>query len=286
MKPVLCIILLGLLVSACGPQDALELPTLAQLDSGAGPDATVTALHMATEKALAAAEPTTSPTSSPTERPTVPPTAMPTATVTASRTPDATTTALSASRSTQTSAQAALTTATAAAVEAPVLSTFTPAPPGSASAARQSDSALLMADVVITEAQFQEEVNRLIAEQPVIRSAAVDFVDGGVAVALTAAGSSGALTTGTLVYIFQMMGEPGGANNVVAIQPQPVDDFIMAGGGTPTEAFIEVAYGDLFATVFEAFDFILNQRLGQGQHNLEFITIDDEQMAISLFVPK
>lgn len=173
-------------------------------------------------------------------------------------------------------------TSTAAVIEAPRLSTFTPIPLGVTARARPTSTGTpqLVADVVITEAQFQEEIDRLIADNDTIQDAVIDFMPGGVNVRLTALGGQ-AFTTGDVFITFDLV-NTGSLNNVLQIQPVPPAEFVMSNNATPSETFITVAYQDMFPLVLEAFDFILNQRLGQGQHDLEFIIIDGRTMAISL----
>ena len=94
------------------------------------------------------------------------------------------------------------------------------------------------------------------------------------------------MTTGRFLITFEMSLGSAGFNNVVIVKPAIPDDFVMSDGNEPSEEFIAIAHGPVTEAVFEAFDEILNQRLGQGQHNLEFLTLENGQMNISLLVPQ
>lgn len=165
-------------------------------------------------------------------------------------------------------------TSTAAVIEAPRFSTLTPLPPGSAPLITMTPA--LAADVVITEAQFQEELNLRIAGDPRIQTAAVNFVSGeipGIRILLTALGGQ-ALTSGEVFVGFQFTG------SFVAIS---VLD-ISVGSGEPPEAYVEIVANVIMPAVVESFDSILTQRLG-SVHDLQALTFANRTMALTLLVP-
>lgn len=267
-KLSLSLIIFMIILVACQPaeQDLGELPTQVVL-----PSATNTITPSDTPA------PTNTPTITTTPTITPSPTVSPTRTVQPSRTPSP--------RPSQTldSTRVAIGTATAQVEEAPQFSTITPVPPGILGAVRPTSTGApeVVADVVITERQFQEEIDRLIAENENLNRAEINFVPGAVQIELTAL-SDGAFATGTFDVIFRLTSNS--INNFVQIQT--AGTFDMQGGLEPSEEFIQIASSDGTILVFDAFNFILNQRLGEGNHDLEFIEIGDDTMGISLFVPE
>jgi hypothetical protein len=164
---------------------------------------------------------------------------------------------------------------TAAFVEAPVFSTLTPAP-GDAGRL-QTATPQIAADVIITEAQFLEELRVQIADYPNIESVTVAFEGGelpGVRVRMDAYGGQ-AITSGEVFVNFQLTGD------FVTIAVTA----ISTGSGQPPQPYIEIATGDLYFAVIAAFDAILTQRLGED-HNLESITITEDAMLIMLLIPQ
>lgn len=277
MKRLWMMLLVLLLVSACQPAAQNEddgLPTLAALPTDT-PTNTPTDTPEPTDTPVDTDTPT--PTETATDTPT--PEDTPTSTSTATQTP------LPSATVNQT--QAVIGTATASIEEAPVLQTLTPIPEGEEVAVRPTSTGTpeIVADVIITERQYQEEVDRLIESIDSIEEAEINFVADGIEVELRALGGE-AFTVGTVRYNFSLQGDERAVNNFLIIQPDEIEDFEMLSGEEPSDTFIDVAYGDMFQVMFEAFDFILNQRLGEGQHDLEFLTITDEQMGIVLFVPE
>ncbi len=177
--------------------------------------------------------------------------------------------------------------ATAIVIEAARIVTLTPIPAGVQAPQRatlSSGAPITGADVVITEAQFQEEVDRLLSNLPSIQDVNVDFITGGIDVSVTALGGA-AFTNGTFFVAFDVVQNEASANNFLRIQPVTPEQFRMVGGSSPSEAFVQAAYDDVMSGIFEAFDFILNERLGQGQHDLEDIRVDDSAMRVFLIVP-
>lgn len=161
----------------------------------------------------------------------------------------------------------------------PVIATFTPAPPGVPARPTSTGTPQVIADVVITEAQFQQEVNRLLEGKRDVAQAEIDFTPQGVRVALSASGGQ-AIASGEFTVYFSMS-QPG-FNNLLTVYADSPEAFQMVGGLPPSEAFVNVAYLEVVPAVFAAFDNILNQRLGQGRHNLDNLILTDREMLVTL----
>jgi hypothetical protein len=275
MKRFAVVLLSTLMMAACQPsQDNRELPTLAAI-----PSATLT--EAPTEVPTTPA-PTLTPTL--TKTPTLPPSETPIPSATPSYTPTIThtpsnTPPVTPTRNPTISANA---TATARIIEAPTLATLTPVPPGFDGLVRPTSTGtpLVAADVVITEPQFQEQLNLKLANSSGIEQTKVDFLEGGIDIEITAQGD-GALVTGTVFISFTI--EPVASyESVVRIQPGAIR---MNGEAVPPEQFIEAAYGEAVPALVDAFDTILNNRLGAGNHNLENIAFTTDDMNVFLLVP-
>ena len=259
-------VILSFFLAACQSTSEQALPTRVQF-----PTATLTLTATETIPPTETLAPTDTPlptaTFTETEEPTFTP--LPSDTPIPTETPDNT--------------QVAVGTGTASALEAPVFATFTPLPVGAIGVlARPTSTGTpeVIADVVINEEQFQEEVNRLIADIPEINQADISFVaERGVEIKLTAS-SGEAFATGTVLVPFNFSG--GSFNNIVMIGGAV--EITMPDELEPSEEFLGQVT-DVVVIVQEAFNFILNQRLGEGQHNLEQIFITDDRMGISLLVP-
>lgn len=260
-------VIVALLLAACqsSPQEAL--PTLVQFPTETV-TATVTNTVVPTNTPVPSDTATASATATETEIPTE--TQTPSETPIPTDTPDKT--------------EVAIGTATEGVLEAPVFSTFTPVPPGAIGILVRPTSTgtpEVMADVVITVPQFQEEVSRMIADNPAINQADISFVaDKGVVVKLTAL-SGDAFVTGTVTVPFNFSG--GSFNNIVMIGGMV--DIAMQNDIEPSEDFLGHV-SDAVVIVQEAFNFILNQRLGEGKHNLEEIFITNDIIGVSLLVPE
>lgn len=260
MKFLLVHALLLILLAACQPATpaAEELPTLAALPSA-------TAILTATAAVEATALPAT-------ETPGLgitleaSPTDVLTNTPLPSRTPRPVT-----PTNTVEPTQAAIGTATQSILEAPRFATFTPPAPGIVAATGAPQQ---FADVVISEAQFQEEVNSKLLAYPNLESIAVDFVPSGIRARLTAYDGT-ELTSGTVLVAIIMNGEVA----AISISQITTDTAPVPQG------YIDVATGDFFVMMVETLDSILKQRLGPEQ-NLENIVIMDSEMQISLLVPQ
>jgi hypothetical protein len=216
---------------------------------------------------------TATPAPSDTPAPTATPTQTLTPTLTLTRTPLPTNTLtprpMQTPLATLDPAQAAAQTATAAVMEAPRFATFTPAPDGS----RPTGTPARLADVTITEAQFQREVDARIAGSSAISRAVIDFVPGAIQVELTASGGV-ALTTGLVTVSVQLTGD---------FATISISDIQM-NAPEPPEAFIQAASGELFAALLDTLDSILTQRLG-AQQKLRSIRVTDTAILVTLVVP-
>lgn len=232
--------------AACqpAPEPTLELPTLAVLPS---------------------LTPTDKPTMTPTLTLTPRPSDTPAPTFTWTPLPTST------PRPTQTQTPidptvAGAATSTAAAQEAPRFYTLTPS--------GNETSSQLMADVVITEAQFQQELNKQIASIAAIQSARVDFVPEGIQVELTALGGA-AYITGRVIVDIQVAG------SFVTIS---IGD-ILVNAPEPPEAYVQVVGGEFLSAMIRTLDGILVQRLGE-QHNLQNLVMTNTSMELFLLVPQ
>jgi hypothetical protein len=257
MKWIVLVLLL-LLTAACQPAEPQgELPTLAVL-----PSATPTDEPTATETLTNTPFPTDTPL--PTETPTDTPT--PTDTLMPSRTPRATATATLTTEPTF----AAIASGTAAVQEAPRFSTLTPLPAGTLPPA----TPLVAADVIITEPQFQEEVNARIPNIPSIETARVNFVPDGISVELTASGGE-ALLTGRVLVTIILTGD---------FATISIGDIEVNAPEAP-QAYLDLVAGDFFLMMLESLDSILKERLGPDQ-NLQSIVVTDSAIEVMLLVPE
>jgi hypothetical protein len=289
IRRLMTIACLALLAAACAPvaTETPVLPTVAVLPS-ATPTATATDTPAPTNTPTLTSTPTKTYTPSATFTPTITKTNTPlptrTPTKVLSPTPSPTTPPLVSPTVDRT--RAAMATGTAAVAFAPTLATFTPVPPGSDAPIRPTSTGtpLVAAGVIITEPQFQTQLNQAITGTK-IDTARVDFVPGGINVDVTAPGAS-ALTSGRVFISFTIFVGEQGLNNGLIIRPDTPDKFVMADGAAPPEQFIEAVYGELFPAVGASFDTLLNNRLGEDQHNLENVLIDDATMNITLIVPQ
>lgn len=288
MRLPISLLIMLVIVTACQPTDDDPLPTIAQVPSATVTDTvepsetpivptdtptnTLTPTDTATATATVTPDISSTPSNTPTE--TLTPTNTFTPTVTLTPSPD-----VNATRGVER-------TATQRVVEAPVFSTFTPLPPGVAIVVRPTSTGTpqVVADVIITEAQLQEEVNRILSDNADISRVVVRYQQGGVDIELTARNDGGAFITGT--FFIEFIVDENSFNNFLVAQPSSPDTFRMNSGGSAPESFVDTAFADVTPAVFEAFDFILNQRLGQGQHNLEQIFFQGNLMGVSLLVPE
>lgn len=287
MRYALPLLFALLLLAACQPQqdDNRELPTVVVVPSQTPTDEP-TNTPAPTETPTHTLTPTITSTPTETFTPTVTKTSTPLPTRTPTNTPPPPTNT-PRTTPTQDITRIANITATAQIVEAPTIATFTPVPPGVDAPVRPTSTGtpIVAAGVIITEAQFQTQLDIQRENYPALTGVRINFVENGVDAQLTASGGS-AQTTGIVRFQFIIQTGEQGLNNYLLIQPVPPTQFVMGDGSTPPEAFIETAYTDLFTAIVESFDAILNKRLGEGRHNLENIIITDDAMNISLLVPQ
>lgn len=261
------LLVLPVLFAACAPAaDPAALPTLAQLPTlanGAG------VAELGTAEAAVEgtdAQPTPSPTPELSATPTLTPSITPTPTNT--NTPIPTRTPVPRPTIEATAAAAATITAQ------PVFSAPTAAPGATA------DTSQLVADVVITEAQFQEELDLLLQDSAEIQSATVDFRADGINILLTATGGEAMLTGNVLFGLTVARALDNPADSFITIQ---VLD-IQTNAPEPPEAYIAAISGPLFEALLNALDDLLAARLGT-ESNLEDVVLTDDAMLITLLVP-
>ncbi len=245
------------LLTACQPAPPEPaLPTLAVLPS-LTPTATVTLPPTVTD--------TPQPSATPTETLTPTITSTPTDTPEPTLPPRATATLLPTVEPTL----AAIGTATEAVLEQPKFMTLTPPPLGTLPPTTPQQ----LADVVITQAQFQEALNTQLSAYPSIQRAVIDFVPDGMNVELTALGGE-AFITGSVFVSVILTGDFAtiGLGDIVTNAP------------APPEAYVNVVTGDFMLAMLGALDATLRERLGPDQ-DLSTIKVDDEAMRLTLLVP-
>ncbi len=245
MRILTAAIVLIFALTACQPaaQDTDDLPTLVVL-------------------------PSATPTEEPTNIPTITTTPLPTDT----RTPRPTTTPIPPDTAVPTQAPLTFTpdsaaTSTAVIQNAPRIVTLTPG--GNAPSTPQA-----LADVIITQSQFQQALNTRLQGVDSIQTAVIRFVPEGIQVQLTALGGQ-AFTTGEVLIAFDLAEDfvqiSIGEIRVNAVEPPP--------------EYVEVIGGTLFPLVVETFDAILTERLGE-EHNLQSLVFNGNQLEIMLLVPQ
>lgn len=252
MKFTIPLLALILILAACQPsaQPTDVLPTVAVLPSGGTPttvptepqtaEATAeTTTELTVEPSVTAGEAIVKPTDTPTVTPTVEPT------------------------------QAAIATATEKALELPVYATFTAAPAGTLPPASNFNQ---VADVLINEKQFQEELNAALPSKPGIQSAVVDFVPGAIVVKMTTSGFTPIIGTVTIPVTLQ--------NDLASItisgittEPMPVP-----------QSYIDLSTGDLFVLMVDTLDKIVKSRIGANQ-KLKSIAVTDTSINVMMLVP-
>jgi hypothetical protein len=246
----LLILLVVLGIAACQPaaQDTPELPTLAVLPSLTPSDAPA-------EVAIQSAE-----TSSPATATEVVTTAAPVQTDTPGDAPPET--------PTDTPTRPTVTIEIREEVR---FATLTPVP-GVVNAPARS-TPVIMADVVITERDFQRAVDQAVAAIDSIQLATVDFVPEGIDVQLTALGGV-AYVTGQVRVQIQMTG---------SFATITISD-VTVNAAEPSEAYLERVNGDFFGMIIDVFGSLLDERVG-ANNDLENIILTDEAMQVFLLVP-
>ncbi len=252
-------LLLAALAAACQPAaEPPPLPTLAVLDAATAPPtptpegAPATATTGAdaaavTAEAAATVEATAPPPieqASPTLIPSATPPPLPTAT------PPPTETA-----------------APSATLPAVRLATLTPAP------GQPPTTPQALADLVITERQFQEEVDRRVASIDSIQDVRINFTPQGISAELTALGGTAFITGNVQVNVAVQ-----GGFAVITIGD------ISVNAPEPPESYVLIASREFFSLLIDVLDTTLNSRLG-SQFNLEELTLTDDALLVRLLVP-
>jgi hypothetical protein len=270
------------LISACQPTQP-ELPTMAALPTDIPTDIPTDTPPPATDTATELPSATEPPTATHTQTPMDTPTREPSATTIPSRTPFPTITRTPIPTEGVDPASVRVLTATAAIIQAPTLATLTPIPAGAQVTARPTSTGtpLVTADVIITEAQFQEQLELMLADNPAVDSLEVDFKTDGIVITMTARGGA-AFSSGTVLFGLQIL-EAQEFNRALVMT---IEDISMQGGGEIPEEFFEVATGDLYVSLYDALDATLDQRLGRDDHDLENLTLTETTMDVFLYVPR
>lgn len=261
--PILALIIM-VVITACQaePTEEAELPTLFVIPTETATPS-ITPSPTVTESSTPVPTNTPQPTRTPSNTPTVTPsqTPIPPDTATPEPTFDLT--------------RAFIGTSTAEVEEAPIFATFTPASSGSIQLATGTPQ--MVADLVINEDQFQEEITRLVDLRDDVESAEVDFIEeAGIAFNITAVTGEGASSTGILFVVVES------SNGLLEIYGQP----LVEEGEVLSQEFIALVSGPfLIEVVVESLDDILTQRLGET-HNLESVVMTETEMQVSLLVPQ
>lgn len=245
------IALAGLLIAACQPTADITLPTQAVLPSVTpSPEASV----------QAAATNTSAPSATP-----VPATLIPT---------EATTEESEATEETEALPPSVtpLPQVTIEIREEVRFATLTPAPPGENRPIRTTP--VVMADVVITQGDFQRAMDTALEGHEAIQGAEIDFVPDGINVELTALGGA-AYITGRVKVLIQMSG---------SFASITISDIQVNAAELP-EAYLEVVNEQFFGLFIQVFDSLLTERVGEG-HDLENILLNDQAMEVFLLVPE
>ncbi len=267
MKFTIPLLALVILLAACQPnaEPTDTLPTIAVL-----PNASATATAAPTEAKTAEVTTEASAEVTVTVDETATPPAVPSETLQPTATLTRTPRPVTATHTVEPT-QAAIGTATQAVIEAPRYSTFTPAP---ASGGNQG-STNVVADVVISEAQFQEEIDRNLLAYGSMQSAVVDFVPSAINVQMTTFDANGSTTSGTVIITVTLNGE---------LATITISDIYTEQGTLP-QAYIDVAVTDTFKIMIDTLDQIVTQRIG-AQQKLKSIAITDTDILAALVVPQ
>ncbi|MCA0457299.1 MAG: hypothetical protein LCI00_25230 [Chloroflexi bacterium] len=268
MKFTIPLLALLLVLAACQPTTPPDetLPTLAVLEA-ASATASITPTNADIMSEVTAEATTEAPAEATQESgtPAALPSETPTPTATLTRTPRPVT-----PTPTVEPTLAAISTATQAILEAPRYSTFTPEPSGG-----DQGVASYVADVTISEAQFQEEIDRNILAYPSMQSAVVDFVPGAINVQMTTVDDNFATMSGTVIITVTLSGE---------LATITISDIRTEQVNTP-QSYIDVAITDTFKMMVDTLDQIVTQRVGP-QQKLKAIDITDTDILVTLVVPK
>jgi hypothetical protein len=235
-----------------------------------------------TQMVLPTLIPSNTPTLPPSETPTpsLTPTPTNTPTPTMTFTPSKTPTNTPVPSNTPNPTSAAVLTSTAVIEQRPIIATLTPPPPGSVFV--PTTTPVVLADVRITEAQFQQQINDRIKDMSNVQSALVNFVaaqgdqPAGIKILLTADAGNNVFATGTLFIPVPT------STDFIEFQGQLIVD---PNAPPPSDEFIQFATGDFFVMVIQTLDGILKQRLGD-QQDLQMIRMTNDALEITLLVPE
>ena len=253
------ILVLALVLTACqqAPTDQ-TLPTVAVLAS-VTPSAATTA-EATSEIIETDAQPIVATSSTNMTLPTLTPTVTPTRTSTSSPT------------ETETLIPSATAIPATSTVGAPRIVTLTSVPAGQNAPANATPQ--VMADLTISEEQFQGELDTQMVNYPSIQTARIDFVEGGISVELTALGGD-AFITGNVFLSMALSGD------FITIVPED----IAVNAPEPPPVYVETVNDDFLRLILDTLDALLSQRLGT-EHNLQRLVITPRQMEINLLVPQ
>ncbi len=252
---LLAALLAAVLLAACQPQpEPPPLPTLAVLDETAAQPTPTQESAPAAEAAAASDTPQAPPAPSDT----------PTALASATLIPSATFTPPPPTAPPPTATLDLPPTPTLPAVR---ISTVTPPPGGAVS------TPLALADLVITERQFQNEIDRRVPSIDTIQRVRIDFTPQSINAELTALGGA-AFVTGNVQLNIQIQG--GFA--VITIGD------ITVNAPEPPPTYIEVASREFFSLLIDALDTLLNSRLA-GEFDLQELTLTDDTIEVRLLIP-
>lgn len=254
-------LLLAALAAACQPAvEPPPLPTLAVLDAATAPPtltpegapATATTGADADATAVAAVTAEADTPLTPTEQASA--TLIPSATLTFMPPPSAT------PPPTETAAPSAT-------LPTVRLVTLTPAP------GQPPTTPQALADLVITERQFQEEVDRRVASIDSIQDVRINFTPQGISAELTALGGTAFITGNVQVNVAVQ-----GGFAVITIGD------ISVNAPEPPESYVLIASREFFSLLIDVLDTTLNSRLG-SEFNLEELTLTDDALLVRLLVP-
>lgn len=264
MKFTIPLLALILVLAACQPNSTPTetLPTVAVLEASATAEVTSTAVATEAQTAEATAESTAEATENVSAGGLPTDTTAPTQTSTATRRPVTPTNTVEPT-------QAAIGTATQAILEAPRYATFTAAPLGTLP---PTNNLKQVADVVINEQQFQEEVNLNLLTSNSIQSAVVDFVPGAIKVQMTTSGATPFSGTVTIPVTL--------VNDLASIT---ISDITSDQQPVP-QSYIDTATGDLFTMMLQTLDKIVKTRIGP-QQKLKSIAVTDTAIEVVMLVP-
>ncbi len=133
------------------------------------------------------------------------------------------------------------------------------------------------ADIVITEAEFQTQLNLMISNYDRLIAATIDFQVGevsGIRARTTASGGE-AMATGDVFIAFRTSG------GLLAVGIVDVN----VGSGDPSPGFVDTLESQLQPLIVDVLDALIEMRLGE-EHDLEEIVFTESTMQIKLLIPE